>query len=78
MNFEQTLEAINLAETKEAISELKNIIALSCDNSEITEQEFTELRELCELSKDLLPSEHAQRQNEREDLERTYYQQTKF
>ena len=78
MNYDQILEAINNAETQETILELKTTIALSCDDDEITEAEFHELRELCDLSLPLLPTEHAQREAEKDDLNRTYYEQTKF
>lgn len=78
MNYDEILEAINAAETQETIIALKTTIALSCDDNEITDAEFHELRNICELCRPLLPTEHAQRENEREDLEQTYYQQIKI
>jgi hypothetical protein len=78
MTFDEILEAINNAKTQETILEIKTNIALSCDNDEITEAEYHELRDICDLSLELLPSEQSAREAEKDDLEETYRNLTKF
>lgn len=78
MNYDEILERIENAETQETILELKTTIALSCDDDEITEAEYHELRNMCDLLVDELPTEQALNDGGREDLEQTYYQLTRL
>ncbi len=78
MTYNEILEAVQNAETQETILELRTTIALSCDDDEITEAEYHELRNVCDLIIDELPTESSLHEAERDDLNETYYQLTRL
>jgi hypothetical protein len=78
MNYNEILECIENAATSCELEELRPTIAQSCDDGEITENQYRELRMKCEHAAMDLPTQNALDAAEREDLEQTYYDQIKL
>lgn len=76
MTYNEILERIENAQTCCELEELRTTIAESCDECEITEAEYHELRNMCDLIIDELPTESSLNEAERDDLNETYYQLT--
>lgn len=75
--YNELLERIENAATCDALEELRPTIAQSCDDGEITETQYRELRMKCEHTALDLPTQDALDEAEREDLNETYYRLTR-
>ena len=78
MTYNEILERIENAQTSCELEELRTTIAESCDECEISENEYRELRMKCEHLAIDLPTRQALDAEEREDLEQTYFDQIKL
>jgi len=78
MTYNEILERIENAATSCELEELRPTIAESCDNGEITESEYRELRMKCEHAALDLPTQNALDAEEHEDLEQIYFDAIKL
>jgi hypothetical protein len=78
MTYNEILERIENAQTCCELEELRTTIAQSCDDCEITENQYRELRMKCEHAAYDLPTQNALDATEREDLEKTYFDAIKL
>ena len=78
MTYNEILERIENAATCCELQELRTTIAQSCDDGEITESEYRELRMKCEHAAMDLPTQNALDAAEREDLEQIYFDAIKL
>jgi hypothetical protein len=78
MTYNEILERIENAQTCCGLEELRTTIAQSCDDSEISENEYRQLRMKCEHAAMDLPTQNALDAEEREDLEQIYFDTIKL